>query len=195
MPNVTDLRAASVHEPSGNNGDCTWCRETARPLRWILMRSHSHESQAIRFSRSKSPDSSLILLDDRVWIKGGLMYGTEIPKPIPALSPGPYRPWVQAQRKGPATLRPSWNCLNVKTSFGYWIPRGDRLNFPGQAYEPCPGKSWYARETELPNLIDQAGAKFQGYKCCSPLSPKHPLKSDNIGPSIALAVAVIIPPH
>ena len=33
MPNVTDLRAASVHEPSGNNGDCAWCRETARLLR------------------------------------------------------------------------------------------------------------------------------------------------------------------
>ena len=24
------------------------------------------------------------------------LYGTEIPKPIPSLSPGPYRPWAQA---------------------------------------------------------------------------------------------------
>ena len=33
MPNVTDSRAASVHEPSGNNDDCAWRRETARLLR------------------------------------------------------------------------------------------------------------------------------------------------------------------
>ena len=97
------------------------------------------------------------------------------PRPIQALGPGPYRPWAQAQRKGPVTLRPSWNCLTGKTSFGFWIPRGDRLNFPGQAYEPCPGKPWYARETELPNIINQAGTKFQGHKCCTALSPKHPL--------------------
>ena len=44
------------------------------------------------------------------------MYGTEIPKPILALGPGPYiqapgpspyRLWAQAQQKGPVTLCPS----------------------------------------------------------------------------------------
>ena len=33
MPNVTDLHAASVHEPSDNNDDCAWRRETAGLLR------------------------------------------------------------------------------------------------------------------------------------------------------------------
>ena len=86
---VTDTHATSVHEPSGNNNNCTWRRETARLLRWALMRNHNHESQAIRSPRSKSLASSLILPGNRVWIKGGLMYGTEIPRPIWALGPGP----------------------------------------------------------------------------------------------------------
>ena len=97
------------------------------------------------------------------------------PRPIQALGPVPYRPWAQAQQKGSVILRPSWSFLNVQTSLGYWIPRGDRLNGPGQVYEPCPGKSWYARETVLPNIIDQDGTKFQDHKCCTALSPKHPL--------------------
>ena len=100
-------------------------------------------------------------------VKVWKVYGIEIP--------GPYRPWAQAQQKGLVTLRPSWNFLNVQTSLGYWIPRGDRLNVPGQVYEPCPGKSWYARETELSNIIGQDGTKFQDHKCCTALSPKHPL--------------------
>ena len=33
MPSVTDSRVASVHEPSDNNDDCAWRRETARLLR------------------------------------------------------------------------------------------------------------------------------------------------------------------
>ncbi|XP_050290565.1 vegetative cell wall protein gp1-like [Quercus robur] len=36
MPNVTDLRAASVHEPSGNNGDCAWRRETVSLVNRLL---------------------------------------------------------------------------------------------------------------------------------------------------------------
>ena len=89
IPSVTDMRAASVHESSGNNDNCTWRREMARLLRWALMRNHNHKSQTIRSLRSKSSASSLILPGNRVWIKGGLMYGTEIPRPIWALGPGP----------------------------------------------------------------------------------------------------------
>ena len=33
MPSVTHPPAASVHEPSDNNDDCVWRRETARLLR------------------------------------------------------------------------------------------------------------------------------------------------------------------
>ena len=33
MPNVADSGVASVHEPSDNNDDCAWRRETARLLR------------------------------------------------------------------------------------------------------------------------------------------------------------------
>ena len=51
---------------------------------------------------------------------------------------------------------------------------------------------WYARETELPNIIGPDEIKFQDHKCSTTLSPKHPLKSNNIGPSIAQTVAVII---
>ena len=82
IPKVTVTRAASVHEPSGNNDNCIWCRETARLLRWALMRNHNQESQAIRPPRSKGSASSLILPSNRVWIKGRLMYGTKIPRPI-----------------------------------------------------------------------------------------------------------------
>ena len=51
---------------------------------------------------------------------------------------------------------------------------------------------WYAQETELPNIIGQDETKFQDHKCSTALSPKHPLKSNNIGPSVAQTVAVII---
>ena len=51
---------------------------------------------------------------------------------------------------------------------------------------------WYAREMELPSIIGPDGIKFQDHKCSTALSPKHPLKSDDIGPSIAQMVAVIM---
>ena len=50
----------------------------------------------------------------------------------------------------------------------------------------------YAQETELPSIIGPDGIKFQDHKCSTALSPKHPLKSNNIGPSIAQTVAVIM---
>ena len=51
---------------------------------------------------------------------------------------------------------------------------------------------WYAREMELPSIIGPDGIKFQDHKCSTALSPKHPLKSNDIGPSIAQTVAVIM---
>ena len=51
---------------------------------------------------------------------------------------------------------------------------------------------WYARETELPSTIGPDEIKFQDHKCSTALSPKHPLKSNDIGPSIAQTVAVIM---
>ena len=44
----------------------------------------------------------------------------------------------------------------------------------------------------MPSIIDPAETKFQDHKCSTALSPKHPLKSNNIGPSKAQTVAVII---
>ena len=51
---------------------------------------------------------------------------------------------------------------------------------------------WYARETGLPSIIGPDGIKFQDHKCSTAPSPKHPLKSNDIGPSIAQTVAVIM---
>ena len=47
----------------------------------------------------------------------------------------------------------------------------------------------------LPGICAWVGTKFQSHKLSFLLSPKHPLKIDNIGPLIALTMAVImIPP-
>ena len=44
----------------------------------------------------------------------------------------------------------------------------------------------------MPSIIDPAEIKFQDHKCSTALSPKHPPKPNNIGPSKAQTVAVII---
>ena len=44
----------------------------------------------------------------------------------------------------------------------------------------------------MPSIIDTIEIKFQDHKCSTALSPKHPLESNDIGPSIAQTVAVIM---
>ena len=44
----------------------------------------------------------------------------------------------------------------------------------------------------MPSIIGPDEIKFQDHKYSTALSPKHPLKSNNIGPSTAQTVAVII---
>ena len=73
-----------------------------------------------------------------------------------------------------------------------------RQDFPGQRRKANPT---YHRMlgnflgTSLPGICAWVGTKFQSHKLSFLLSPKHPLKIDNIGPLIALTMAVImIPP-
>ena len=107
-------------------------------------------------------------------------------------SQDPYRSWAQVQWNSPIALNPSWNCLHKKRVLG--LESRDALDIvpPEQSYKPYSGKSWDARGTPLPSRFAWTGTKFQGHNCYILLSPKHPLKTDNIGPSIALAVAIIM---
>ena len=148
IPKVTDTRAASVHEPSGNNDDYTWRHETTRLLRWALMRNRNHESQAIRPPRSQGSASSLILPGNRVWIKGGLMYGTEIPRPIWTVGPSPM--------EQPYCPEPFLKLPSCKTSFGPRILRSVRhkrsrtniWTLSGQITK-CSGTALWAPSTKL----------------------------------------------
>ena len=49
-----------------------------------------------------------------------------------------------------------------------------------------------AQETPLSGMLAGVGTKFQGHFHHIPLPPNHPLTTDDIGPTIALTMAVIM---
>ena len=139
------------------------------------------------------------------------MYGTEVPKPKLGLD---FRPGMEPKC---GTKMPK-SKLGLGFGFGntalYFISllytaivsyksefrslTNAQQDFPEQRRKANPT---YHRtlgsffKMSLPGICAWVGIKFQSHKLSFLLSPKHPLKIDNIGPLIALTMAVImIPP-
>ena len=140
----------------------------------------------------------MILPNNRAWIKGGLMYGTEVPRSKLGLDLRP------STRSECGTRMPKYE-LGLRLRITYTTPHSisllcttfvsyrsesrsltnARQDFPGQRRKANPT---YHRMldnflgTSLPGICAWVGTKFQSHKLGSSFSPKHPLRTDNIGP-------------
>ena len=139
---------------------------------------------------------SMILLGSWAWIKGGLMYGTKVPRFIWALNSGP-AVWPMA----PISFYPKLQSEPTPTagpSFATWSLPGK--SFPNTKERIMSKRTIHnvlgsAQETLLPGMLAGVGTKFQDHFHHIPLPPNHPLTIDDIGHLIALTMAVImIPP-
>ena len=149
-------------------------------------------------SEQKYLVGSLILPGNRAWIKGGLMYGTEVPRPKLGLD---FRLGMEPKC---GTKMPK-SKLGLKFRFGstalYFISllytalvsyksefrslTNARQDFPELRRKANPT---YHRMLSsflgmsLPGICSWVGTKFQSHNLSFLLSPKHPLRTNNIGP-------------
>ena len=139
----------------------------------------------------------MILPSNRAWIKGGLMYGTEVPRSKLGLDLRP------STRPECGTRMPKCE-LGLRLRIACTAPHlisllctalvscksescsltNARRDFPGQRRKVNPT---YHRMldsflgTSLPGICAWVGTKFQSHKLGFSFSPKHPLRTDNIG--------------
>ena len=127
----------------------------------------------VKLSEQKYLVGSLILPGNQARIKGVLIYGTEVPKPKFGLD-----------------FKPPKSELGLEFRFGsttlYFISLTNAWqDFPEQRRKANPT---YHRMlgsflgTSLPGICSWVGTKFQSHNLSFSLSPKHPLRIDNIGP-------------
>ena len=117
----------------------------------------------------------------------GPMYSTEVPRPKLGLG---FRPGSVA----PFFISLLYTALINYKSESRPLTNA-RWDFPEQLKKTNPT---YHRllgsfqETSLLGIFAWVGTKFQSPNLSIPLSPKHPLRIDNIGPLIALTMVVIM---
>ena len=140
----------------------------------------------------------MILPGNQAWIKRGLMYGTEVPKPKLGLN---FRPGVEPKcgtkmpksklglgfRVGNAA---SYFISLLYTAFVSYKSESHSLTNARQDFLEQQRKAnpTYHRmfgsflETSLSGICAWVGTKFQSRNLSFLLSLKHPLRTDNIGP-------------
>ena len=157
-----------------------------------------HEFLTVKLSEQKYLVGSLILLGNQARINGGLMYGTEVPRPKLGLD---FRLGVEPMcgtevpksklglrfRAGSTVL--FFKSLIYTTLINYKSESCPLTNawrdFPEQrrkANPTCHRMLGSFLETSLPGICAWVGTKFQSHNLSAPLSPKHPLRTDSIGP-------------
>ena len=157
-----------------------------------------HEFLIVKLSEQKYLVDSLILPDNRARIKGGLMYGTEVPRPKLSLD---FRPGMEPEcgtkmPKSELGLGFRVNCAApylislLYTALVSYKSESHSLtdarqDFPSQWRKANP--TYYRMldsflGTSLPGICAWVGTKFQSHNRSFLLSPKYPLRTDNIGP-------------
>ena len=139
------------------------------------------------------------------------MYGTEVPRPKLGLD---FRPSMEPEcgtkmpkselglefRVGSAALYLISLLYTALVSYKskFHSLTNAQQDFPAQRRKVNPTYHRMLSSflgTSLPSICAWVGAKFQSHNHNFPLSPKRPPRADNIGPLIALTMAVImIPP-
>ena len=121
------------------------------------------------------------------------MYGTKVPRSIWALSSGPAT-WLIAIISFYPKPQPEPTQTAVP-NFATW-PFLCKL-FPNTRERIMPKPTIHnmlgsAQETPLSGMLAGVGTKFQGHFHHIPLPPNHPLTTDDIGPTIALTMTIIM---
>ena len=157
-----------------------------------------HEFLTVWLSEQKYLVSSLILPGNWARIKGGLMYGTEVPRSKLGLD---LRPGMDPEC---GTKMPKCKLglgLKIGSTTPYLISllctalvsykfesrslTNAQRDFPGRRRKANPtyhGMLGNFLGTSLPGISAWLGTEFQSHKLGFLFSPKHPLRADNIGP-------------